>query len=86
MHIILIFVWCTNYSLYIYGLITLDSMTYRVVETLKKHNFGNIGSLLKVAINRWLINDLMARWDPIDQVLRFGTIELCPTIEEYSRI
>lgn len=36
-------------------------MTYHEAETLKKHNLGNIGVLLKVEINRWLLIDLMAR-------------------------
>lgn len=61
-------------------------MTSREADTFSKHNFGNIGSLLKVEINRWLINELLARWHTVDQVFRFGTLDLCLTIKEYSRI
>lgn len=61
-------------------------MTSYEAETFKKHKFGNVGSLLKVKINRWLIENLVARWEIVDQVFRFGAIDLCPTIEKYSRI
>lgn len=61
-------------------------MTSNEAETFSKHNFGNTGSLLKVEVNWWLINDLMARWDTIDRVFRFETIDLCSTIEKYSQI
>lgn len=61
------------------------SMTPYEAETFKKHNFGNVGSLLEVEINWWLIENLVARWDIVDLVSRFKSIDLCPTIEE-SRI
>lgn len=61
-------------------------MTSREADTFSKHNFGNVRSLLKVEINRWLINDLLARWHTVDQVFRFWTLDLCLTIKEYSRI
>lgn len=63
----------------------LDGMTSSEAETFSKHNFVNAGSLLKVEINRWLMNDLVTRWDTVNRVFRFETINLCPTIEEYSR-
>lgn len=37
------------------------------IETFKKHNFGNTSSLLKVEVNRWLIESLVAKWDVTDQ-------------------
>lgn len=54
-------------------------MTPYETETFKKHNFGNVGSLLEVEINWWLIENI------VDLVSRFKSIDLCSTIEE-SRI
>lgn len=43
-------------------------------------------SLLELKVNRWLIESLISKQDDIDPVFRFGTINLCPTIEEYSKL
>lgn len=42
--------------------------------------------LLKVEINWWLIEGLVTKWDVVDWVVRFGTIDLYLTIDEHSRI
>lgn len=47
-------------------------MTSNEAETLRRHNFGNVGSLLKIEINRSLIEDLMARWT---QFIKFFNLE-----------
>lgn len=43
-----------------------DNMTTHKAETFKRHNFGNVGSLLKYEINWWSIESLVARWDGVD--------------------
>lgn len=63
-----------------------ENQTSQEMEIFKKHNFGNTDSLLKTEINWWLIMSLVNKWDPIGRVFRFGPINLCPTIEEYSRL
>lgn len=60
-------------------------MTSREMKIFKKHNFGNTGSLLKVEINGGNKN-LATKWDTIAQVFRFRSTDLCPKIEEYSKI
>lgn len=42
--------------------------------------------MMKVEINRWITESLMTNWDVADRVLGFGSINLCATIKEYSRI
>lgn len=42
--------------------------------------------MLKVEINWLLIESLLAKWDVTDRFFRFFSIEMCPTIKEYSRI
>lgn len=61
-----------------------DSLTSHEMEVFKKHNFDNLGSLLKAEINWWLIEGLVARWDDVNRVFRFGMTELCPPIKEDS--
>lgn len=61
-------------------------MTPQEIETFRKHNFGNVVSLLRVEINHWLIESLVAKWDAADPVFLFGSVDMCPTIEEYSGI
>lgn len=38
------------------------------IETFKKHNFGHFGSLIEVKINRWLIGELVSKWDVMDHL------------------
>lgn len=61
-------------------------MTSHEAEIFRRHNFGNARSSLKVEISWWLIENLKATWDIVHRVFQWGTIYLCPTIEEYSRI
>lgn len=49
-------------------------MTSCEVETFKGHNFENVGSLLKVKNNWWLVENLVAKKDDVDRVYRFETI------------
>lgn len=44
---------------------------------LQRAQLRNVGSLLKVEINWRLIESLVAKWDAVDRVFRFGTIDLC---------
>lgn len=44
------------------------------------------GLLLRAEINWWLTKSLVAKWDITCGVFQFGSIKMCPTIEEYSRI
>lgn len=53
----------------------VDNMTSLEIETFKKYNFRNVGSLLKPEITWWLMEGLVTKWDTDDR-----------TIEEYSRI
>lgn len=64
----------------------LESLDPREVEASRRHNFENSSSLLGVEINWGLIKGLISKWDIIDQVFRFGTINLCPIVKEYSKI
>lgn len=55
-------------------------------QNFRRHNFGNSSSLLKVEVNKWLIESLVVKWDVTNQVFWFSSIDLCTTIEEYFRI
>lgn len=55
-----------------------DGITSHGAEMFKKHNFGNVGSLLKVKINWSLIEGLVPKWDTIDRVFWFGAIDNLP--------
>lgn len=61
-----------------------ESTTSREMEIFKKHNFGNACCLLKVEINWWFIEILVANWDLVSWVFQFDSIDLYPMIEEYS--
>ena len=41
-------------------------------------------SLLQVKIDSHMLKSLVASWDPIVMVFRFGEQELTPTLEEYA--
>jgi len=45
-----------------------------------------IKALRNVKIKRDFLSATVKFWDPEDHVFRFNTIELCPTIEEFSTI
>lgn len=51
-------------------------------ELLRSHGFGYSHSLSKIIINSKLVEAIVERWNTKDRVLRFCTIEICPTIEE----
>lgn len=46
--------------------------------------YGHIGSLLKVPIDDQLLKAAIPFWDPHYRCFTFGSIDMTPTIEEYT--
>lgn len=56
------------------------------LELFKSYGFRNSHSLYDIVINLDLIETIVSRWDMKNRVFRFGTVEICPTTEEYARL
>ncbi|KAF9600025.1 hypothetical protein IFM89_002498 [Coptis chinensis] len=52
----------------------------------QKSGMGNTLSLAKVKINWAFIEALVRCWEPNDMVFKFGSHQLCPTLEECSHL
>lgn len=64
----------------------IRSATVQEIQIVKSHGFGNALSLAEVEMDWWLLESLIDKWDPRSRVFRFGTIEMCPTLEEYAAL